>query len=72
MQWVADNVTATNRAGKAVMNMSLGGSFSQALNDAIQALHDIGIVPVVAAGNEDVSQTSQEPTSRVTKKRLIF
>jgi subtilisin family serine protease len=56
MQWVIDNVTATNRAGKAVMNMSLGGSFSQAINRAIQALHDAGVVPVVAAGNEDVSE----------------
>lgn len=42
------------------MNMSLGGSLSQAVNRAIQALSASGIVPVVAAGNENVS--SQPPT----------
>jgi subtilisin family serine protease len=58
-----NNVTATNRAGKAVMNMSLGGSFSQAINNAIQALHDAGIVPVVAAGNEDTDAGTTSPAS---------
>ena len=63
MQWVHDNVVATNRSGKAVMNMSLGGSFSQALNNAIQALHDVGVVPVVAAGNEGTDAGSTSPAS---------
>jgi subtilisin family serine protease len=37
------------------MNMSLGGDFSAAINRAIEALFKAGIVPVVAAGNENVS-----------------
>lgn len=55
-----DDVKNKKLAGKAVMNMSLGGSLSQAVNRAIQALSASGIVPVVAAGNENVS--SQFPT----------
>jgi subtilisin family serine protease len=55
---VIDNVTASNTGGKVVMNMSLGGSQSRAINRAIQAMFEAGIVPVVAAGNENVSVSS--------------
>lgn len=40
------------------MNMSLGGSLSRAVNRAIQALNTAGVVPVVAAGNENVCNCS--------------
>lgn len=63
MQFVIDDVEKKGTAGKTVMNMSLGGSFSTAINRAIQALHEAGVVPVVAAGNEAVS----EPTLRGLK-----
>ena len=56
MQFVIDDVEKRGKKGKAVMNMSLGGDFSEAINRAIQALFNAGIVPVVAAGNENVSQ----------------
>lgn len=55
MQWIIEDVEKRGLRGKAVMNMSLGGSFSQALNRAIQSMFEAGIVPVVAAGNEAVS-----------------
>lgn len=54
MQFVVNDVQAKKLSGKAVMNMSLGGSFSTAVNNAITALTNAGIVPVVAAGNENV------------------
>lgn len=57
MQFVIDDVQKNGKSGKAVMNMSLGGSFSQAINRAIEALRNAGVVPVVAAGNENVSET---------------
>lgn len=59
MQFVVDDVKNKTLTGKAVMNMSLGGSFSQAINSAIKAMRDNGIVPVVAAGNENVSGESR-------------
>lgn len=55
MQFVVDDTRKRGIAGKVVMNMSLGGGFSKAVNRAIQALSDAGVVPVVAAGNESVS-----------------
>ncbi len=55
LQFVMDDAKRRNITGRAVMNMSLGGSRSDAMNRAIQALANSGIVPVVAAGNENVS-----------------
>jgi subtilisin family serine protease len=41
-------------AGKAVVNISIGGSKSTALNSAVAAATKAGVVCVVAAGNENV------------------
>ncbi|SPO02074.1 related to alkaline protease (oryzin) [Cephalotrichum gorgonifer] len=63
MDWVMQDVMAKNISGKAVMNMSLGGGFSRAINDVIEQLRDAGIVPVVAAGNEDTDARRSSPAS---------
>ena len=47
MEWVAKNA-----AKPAVANMSLGGLYDAALNDAATALVDSGVFLAVAAGNE--------------------
>ena len=49
INWVAANVTAEGRVGKAVASMSLGGGKTQALNDAIAAAVTAGI-PFIVAG----------------------
>jgi subtilisin family serine protease len=54
LNFVATNATARRLAGKAVLNMSIGGSKSTALNSAIAALTKAGVVVVVAAGNDNV------------------
>ncbi|KAK1957589.1 subtilase [Colletotrichum sublineola] len=63
MQFVINDVKAKNLTGKAVMNMSLGGSASAAVNRAIQALNNAGVVPVVAAGNENQDAGNTSPAS---------
>ncbi len=63
MQWVADTVTKTNLRGKAVMNMSLGGARSDAVNAAVEALLAAGVVACVAAGNENQDATLDSPAS---------
>jgi subtilisin family serine protease len=45
------------------MNMSLGGSFSRAINSAINQVEAAGVVPVVAAGNESQDTENTSPGS---------
>ncbi|KAI0881419.1 subtilisin-like protein [Annulohypoxylon maeteangense] len=59
LNFVASNATK----GKSVMNMSLGGTRSQAVNDAIERLFSNGVVPVVAAGNEAQDAANVSPAS---------
>ncbi|WP_231492278.1 S8 family peptidase [Glycomyces sp. NRRL B-16210] len=56
IDWVAANAD-----GPAVANMSLGGTFSQALNDAIAAAVDSGVTFAIAAGNEGQDACNVSP-----------
>lgn len=46
-----------------VANMSLGGGFSQALNDAVISAASTGLKFALAAGNESTSATTKSPAS---------
>jgi len=48
-----DWVTANHGSATAVANMSLGGGFSQAVNDAVENSITSGVVYAIAAGNGD-------------------
>jgi serine protease len=53
-----------NRKGKyAIANMSLGGGYSKALNDAVAAAVKASITFIVAAGNEQDDACSYSPAS---------
>jgi len=58
MDWVASNA-----AGPAVANMSLGGVYSSATNEAIQRMTDKGITVAVAAGNDSLPACTSSPAS---------
>ncbi|TXS57901.1 S8 family peptidase [Streptomyces sp. t39] len=47
----------------AVMNASLGGAYSRMVNDALDRVAASGVVPVVAAGNDDVDACDVSPAS---------
>jgi len=49
MDWVVKN----NKGKKAVVNMSLGGGSSRAVNDAAARLYQANIPVIVAAGNDE-------------------
>lgn len=51
---------------RCVINMSLGGGKSTALNDAVRAAVNNGIVAVVAAGNDNADACSYSPASEST------
>jgi subtilisin family serine protease len=58
LDWVRQNFVAP-----AVANMSLGGGFSQALNDATTSLWDAGVFVAVAAGNDNADACQASPAS---------
>ncbi|WP_030727615.1 S8 family peptidase [Streptomyces sp. NRRL S-237] len=60
--WVARNANQP-----AVLNASLGGDRSTAVNNAVTAVSDRGVLPVIAAGNEnrDACQVSPASAARV-------
>lgn len=58
LDWVAANARQP-----AVLNASLGGPRSEALNNAVDALADAGILPVVAAGNAAQDACEVSPAS---------
>lgn len=59
IQWAA-----TNSGGKkAVANMSLGGDYSAALNDAVAAAVSAGLTFAVAAGNSGLNAANYSPAS---------
>ncbi|CAK1358060.1 Subtilisin-like protease 3 [Cercospora beticola] len=64
LDWINKDVAA-NKASRrgSVVNMSIGASFSQTLNDATNALANAGILVVVAAGNSAVDASTQSPAS---------
>ncbi|MFF3942691.1 S8 family peptidase [Streptomyces phaeofaciens] len=58
MDWVARNAQQP-----AVLNGSLGGPKSEALNNAADALFDAGVLPVFAAGNSSEDACTISPAS---------
>jgi len=54
---------AANASNGDVANMSLGGGFSQALNDAVENAAATGVKFALAAGNESTSATTKSPAS---------
>ncbi|CAG8949370.1 hypothetical protein HYFRA_00004997 [Hymenoscyphus fraxineus] len=63
MNWVATNAESLGMSTKSVMSMSLGGGFSQATNNAVNAVFNSGVTVVVAAGNEDQLASNTSPGS---------
>lgn len=61
LNWIKSD--ALNNPAESVVNMSLGGPFSSALNAKVNELVSAGIPVVVAAGNEGQSSCNASPAS---------
>lgn len=61
INWMVGNAQTSTR--RSVSNMSLGGTFSQSLNDAVAAAIESGIVIAVAAGNDNANACNYSPAS---------
>jgi subtilisin family serine protease len=60
------NWVAANAIKPAVANMSLGGGYSSAINNAVAAAVSSGVSFVVAAGNENTNACNRSPASTPT------
>jgi serine protease len=58
-----DFVAGQADASRAIANMSLGGPYSQATNDAVARATAAGVVMVVASGNSGVDACTKTPAS---------
>ncbi|MCX5272120.1 S8 family peptidase [Streptomyces virginiae] len=58
LDWVANNARQP-----AVLNASLGGDRFQPVNDATNALFNQGVLPIVAAGNDNIDARRVSPAS---------
>ncbi|KAK7732503.1 hypothetical protein SLS53_008508 [Cytospora paraplurivora] len=63
LDFVYQTVRQRRLSGKSVMNLSLDGDLSQALNKAIDTLRAEGVVPVVSAGNDNTDAGNSSPSS---------
>ncbi|KAI8239744.1 hypothetical protein K4K57_005409 [Colletotrichum sp. SAR 10_99] len=63
--WAVNNITQTpGRLGKSVISMSLGftvSSQTSALDDAVKAAYDLGVVTVASAGNSNQDAIGRSP-----------
>lgn len=61
--WATNDMKTKNRIGKAVANMSLGGSYSSATNSAVAAAVSAGLFMGIAAGNDGLPAVLFSPAS---------
>lgn len=62
LDWILSPLN-TNSKSQAVLNLSIGGGASSAINDAILRLTNAGITVVAAAGNESTDACTRSPAS---------
>lgn len=63
MEYTIEDSAARECPNGVVVNMSLGGGFTQALNDAAAAIVDAGLFLAVAAGNDASDAANSSPAS---------
>ncbi|PYH99078.1 subtilisin-like protein [Aspergillus ellipticus CBS 707.79] len=61
--WAANDIVSKNRTSKSAINMSLGGGYSRTFNNAVENAFDMGVLSVVAAGNENADASHTSPAS---------
>ncbi|GAM85245.1 hypothetical protein ANO11243_032490 [Dothideomycetidae sp. 11243] len=61
--WAVKDIVKKKRQAKAVINMSLGGGYSDAFNKAVNKAYSSGVSTVVAAGNSNADSSRTSPAS---------
>ncbi|KAL6907162.1 peptidase S8/S53 domain-containing protein [Trichoderma evansii] len=63
LQWAVNDIRTKGRESRSVINLSLGGSYSRAMNHAVESAFEMGVFTVVAAGNEQKPTRDFSPAS---------
>ncbi|KAF5564876.1 endopeptidase K [Fusarium napiforme] len=63
LQWAMNHARSKAITKKSIINVSLGGPYTKIGNDAVKAATDLGIIIVVAAGNEAEDAVYYSPAS---------
>lgn len=58
IQWTVNDILTKGRVGRAVICLPLGGSFSAAMNSAVNSASAQGVPVIVPAGSENVNSSS--------------
>ena len=61
--WAVNDIISKGRTSKSVINMSLGGGYSDAFNRAVDSASASGVLSVIAAGNDAVDASNTSPAS---------
>ncbi|KAK1496383.1 alkaline serine protease Alp1 [Colletotrichum cuscutae] len=61
LNWAVNDITTKGAQGKSVLNMSLSAKNVSALDNAVLAAYNQGILTVVAAGNDNQPATDTSP-----------
>ncbi|KAI1335612.1 subtilisin-like protein [Xylariaceae sp. FL0016] len=63
IQWAVNDAQNARTINRSVINMSLGGSQSQPLDDLVNSAHNAGMTVVVAAGNDGADACGTSPAA---------
>ncbi|KAH6847800.1 serine protease [Chaetomium sp. MPI-CAGE-AT-0009] len=63
LNWAMDDAKKRGVVSKTVINLSVAGTYTQSVNDAVQAATDAGITVVAAAGNKNDDVAHWSPGS---------
>ncbi|KAL2257586.1 hypothetical protein VTK26DRAFT_9452 [Humicola hyalothermophila] len=66
LDWAVADARKRGVAGRAVVNLSLGGEYTAAVNAGVRAATDAGLTVVVAAGNDNATASGYSPGSEAT------
>ncbi|KAF2679908.1 cuticle-degrading protease [Lentithecium fluviatile CBS 122367] len=66
INWTVQDIQSKSRIGKATALLAVGGSFSAALNNAVAAASNAGVMFAVAAGGENANAVNYSPSSEPT------
>ncbi|KAH6623127.1 peptidase S8/S53 domain-containing protein [Chaetomium tenue] len=66
LNWAVDDARRRGVVSKTVINMSVAGTYTQSVNDAIKVATDAGITVVAAAGNKNDDVANWSPGSAPT------